>query len=173
MKKILFLFAITFILASCGADETTQLTEKYQTVDEMHNNAMGFIGYLENGRSALENLLDSAKQDTTYIKIETKNDVEIALEQLTKAHEDMFAWMGNHKGLDKLAKTDMTFQEKMDYLDKELQSITKNNDDCQSSLATAKELLDELGVEVDIKVSGHSHDHEHDHSHDDDEHHEH
>lgn len=175
MKYLWLMLPLVVWTMSCKTeDQSAVLNEKYQAIDDLHNEAMavGMANY-EPLSEVLQIWIDSAATDPNALG---GMNVDVLIEAkggLDQAYEDMMTWMKNHQNLDELEIAGLSYEAKVRHLDKDLAAITAVNESTAQSIETAKQLLTKLGVELtqghtEVKHNAHDgHDHDahdgHDH----------
>ncbi len=176
MRNIGWAFLAVVLLVACNSNSEkggdSELLAKQAEVKKIHDDAMELMMPLQFCEEAFVPVVEKAKTDESALKGHSLKEVEGVLEQVERNYQAMKNWMKNTKALGDLAEIEMDDERKMKYLESELQTMTKINDDSKNAITAAKELAKDMGIEIHGLEDAHNHDgHDHgDEGHDGHEH---
>lgn len=130
MKRILYILSVFLIFACAKNDNSEALVNEVLNV---HDEVMPKIGEVMSlKKKVLDKVSDSGNPDEL-------RDIALSLEQ---AQQGMMTWMNDwSKNSEPFVKNQKSHEEKMDYLNSEMERVTKVKDDINSSIKRAKEAL--------------------------------
>lgn len=130
-------------------DQSAVLNEKYQAIDDLHNEAMAVgMAHYEPLSEALQVWIDSAAVNPDALNGVEVAQLEAAKDDLNEAYVVMMEWMKNHQTLDELEIAGLSYDAKIRHLEKDLAAITNVNESTAKSIGIAEDLLAKLGVSL-------------------------
>lgn len=164
MRYLALLLFVSLFFTACGEDASiaeaaakeiaTKAQEKaYETMMEGHDRIMPLMGQL----TAAQRSINEELKSDDGVADDRKEILTAANEQIEDAGDQMMAWMGNMKPLDKL-REDMDHEAIMTYIAGEGKSIVKVESAMKAAIAAGKEVVGEThSHEAGGDHSGHSH----------------
>lgn len=163
MKYLPLLLFVSLFFTACGGDaaaekaamEATEAAQEtaYETMMEAHDRVMPMMGKITATQRPIKEAMEAEGLAEDRMEV-----LLAAYEQLEDAGDQMMAWMGNMKPLDKL-REEMDNDGIMAYIKEQAASIGNVEAAMTAAIAAGQELVGET----------HSHDHgegDHDHDHD-------